>query len=381
MAIAEVIKFDGPPDVYAWKHPSQELGTWTQLIVNESQEAILLKGGQALDLFTAGRHTLSTNNVPGLTKLINLPFGGKSPFTAEVWYINKIHSLDIKWGTRDPIQLQDPQYKVFVPVRSFGQFGIQIEDSRKFLVKIVGTLPTFTKDTLCEYFRGALITKIKDLISSYLVRKKISIMEINAYLDEMSEDVKQRLIPVFGEFGIKIVNFFINSVSVPEDDPAVQKLKAALAKRAEMDIVGYNYQQERSFDTMQTAAGNEGGGGGGNLMNAGIGLGMGLGMGAGMGHAMGQMTQQINTNQTQECPKCKASNPAGTKFCASCGQPMVVNNGGAAQIPCAKCSAMIPSTSKFCPSCGSPVISACPKCKTELKPGAKFCPECGERLV
>ena len=380
MGIAEVIKFDGPPDVYAWKYPSQELGTWTQLIVNESQEAILLKGGQALDLFTAGRHTLSTNNIPGLNKLINLPFDGKSPFTAEVWYINKIHSLDIKWGTRDPIQLQDPQYKVFIPVRSFGQFGIQIEDSRKFLVKIVGTLPTFTKDTLCEYFRGALITKIKDLISSYLVAKKISIMEINAYLDEISEDVKHRLAPVFSEFGIRIINFFVNSVSVPEDDPAVQKLKAALAKRAEMDIVGYNYQQERSFDTMQTAAGNEGGSGG-NLMNAGLGLGMGLGMGAGVGNAMGHMAQQINTSPTQECPKCRTGNPPGSKFCASCGQSMAVAMNGASQIPCGKCTALIPSSSKFCLSCGSAVCSACPKCKVELKPGAKFCPECGERLV
>ena len=98
MAIIEVVKYDGPPDVFAWRYPNQELGTWTQLIVHETQEAILYKGGQALDSFAAGRHTLSTANIPILSNLINLPFGGKSPFTAEVWFVNKLRSLDVKWG-------------------------------------------------------------------------------------------------------------------------------------------------------------------------------------------------------------------------------------------------------------------------------------------
>ncbi|MDR0315053.1 MAG: SPFH domain-containing protein, partial [Oscillospiraceae bacterium] len=140
MAIVDVIKYDGSPDVFAWKYPSDDLGTWTQLIVNESQEAILYKGGQALDLFSAGRHTLETANIPILNKIINLPFGGRSPFKAEVWYINKVYSLDVKWGTATPIQLQDPKYKIFIPLRSFGQFGIQIEDSRKFFFFFFGTL-------------------------------------------------------------------------------------------------------------------------------------------------------------------------------------------------------------------------------------------------
>ncbi|MDR3322014.1 MAG: SPFH domain-containing protein, partial [Synergistaceae bacterium] len=132
MAIVEVVKYDGTPNVFAWKYPNTELGTWTQLIVNESQEAILYKGGQALDWFTAGRFTLDTTNIPILNKLVNLPFGGKSPFSAEVWYINKVNSLDIKWGTPTPIQLQDPKYNVFVPLRAFGQFGIRIGHAKIF---------------------------------------------------------------------------------------------------------------------------------------------------------------------------------------------------------------------------------------------------------
>lgn len=207
MAIVDVVKYDGKDDIYAWKYPSSELGNWTQLIVNESQEAVLFRGGQALDLFTAGRHTLSTENIPILNNLINLPFGGQSPFAAEVWYVNKKHSLNIKWGTRQPIQLKDPKYKIFVPVRSYGQFGIQIKDSRKFLIKLVGTLSTLDQKTLTEYFRGLMMTKIKDLISSYLVHKGISILEINAYISEISKHLKEKLKPIFDTYGIEVLNF------------------------------------------------------------------------------------------------------------------------------------------------------------------------------
>ena len=238
MAIVEVITYNGGPDVFAWKYPSTELGTWTKLIVNESQEAVLFKGGQALDVFAAGRHTLSTANIPFLNKIINLPFGGRSPFTAEVWYINRIHSLDIKWGTPTPIQLQDPKYKVFVPLRSFGQFGIQIGDSKQFLTKLVGTLPVFDKDNVINYFRGLYLTKVKDAISSYLIKKGVSALEINAYLDELSEHLKEKITPTLDEYGIRLLNFYVNDINVPEDDPAVKKLKDALAKKAEMDIVG-----------------------------------------------------------------------------------------------------------------------------------------------
>jgi membrane protease subunit (stomatin/prohibitin family) len=161
MAVIDRVKWDGTPNILAWKFPSEELSTWTQLIVNESQEAYLVRGGVYEGPFGAGRHTLSTENIPLISKLINLPFGGKTPFTAEVWYVNRVTNLDIKWGTPDPIQLEDPKYRVMLPIRAFGQYGIRIIESKKFLLKIVGTLKEFDSDTLSEYFRGVLITKIK----------------------------------------------------------------------------------------------------------------------------------------------------------------------------------------------------------------------------
>ena len=135
MALIDVIKYAGKRDVLAWRYPSQELRLGTQVIVNESQEAVFVKEGKILDILGPGRYTLSTENIPILAKLINLPFGGKTPFTAEIWYINKAYLLDVKWGTPTPMQLQDPKYKVFIPVRAFGQFGFQIKDSKQFLTK------------------------------------------------------------------------------------------------------------------------------------------------------------------------------------------------------------------------------------------------------
>jgi len=384
MAVVEVVKYNGGPDVFAWKFPSEELGTWTQVIVNESQEAVLFKGGQALDIFGPGRHTLATANVPLLNRIIKLPFGGKSPFAAEVWYINKAHSLDIKWGTPSPVQLQDPKYKIFVPLRSFGQFGIQISEARKFLIKLVGTLPIFDKETILRFFRGLYLQKVKDSISGYLVNKGVSVLEINAFLVELSDYIKDRITPTMDEYGIRLLNFYITDINVPEDDPAVKKLKDALAKRAEMDIVGYNYTQERSFDTLEGAAKNPGGGQSG-VMGAGIGLGMGLGIGGAMGGQVGGLAQSLNVAQTKKCPGCNADMATTARFCPSCGVDTQAGGGaGIAAVPsttvCDKCGKTFPKTAKFCPECGESLVKKCGNCDTQVSGETKFCPECGNKL-
>lgn len=377
MAIIEVVQYNGNPAIFAWKHPNHELGTWTQLIVNESQEAILVKSGKVCDVFQAGRHTLSTSNIPILNKLINLPFGGRSPFTAEVWYINKIFSLDVKWGTATPIQLQDPKYKIFAPVRAFGQFGIQIEESEKFLLKLVGTLPTFDKATLVKFFRGLYLTKAKDAISSYLVHKNISILEINAYLDEISTYLQEKMTPIFADYGIKLVSFFVNDINVPEDDAAVAQLKGALAKRAEMDIVGYSYQQERSFDALEGAANNPNSMSSG-LMGAGIGLGMGVGMGNAIGSQFGGITSVLDTTDTKECANCKGKIATAERFCHLCGYDTSAHKTKAA-IKCSNCGASITEHTKFCPECGNR-YNPCQHCKADIPDGETVCPECGTKI-
>lgn len=350
MAIVEVIKYSGKPNTLAWKYPSQELGTWTQLIVNESQEAVLVKEGKVLDILGPGRHTLSTENIPILSKLINLPFGGKSPFTAEVWYINKVYALDVKWGTAPAIQLEDPKYHVFIPVSSHGQFGIQINDSKKFLTKLVGTLPIFEHDTLVKYFRGLFVSNVKNDISTYLVKKDISILEINAFISEISAELEAKLKPKMEEFGLNLSNFYVISIEASEEDSSVKKLKEALSRKAEMDIVGYDYTTARSFDTLENVAKNEGTGS--SFMNAGIGLGMGFGLGGQFGNQMKNLSNQMD----------------------------ITDNENKKNIICKKCGNQIDAKLKFCPECGTKQGTFCKKCGAEIMPNKKFCPECGEKI-
>lgn len=357
MAVVEVVKYEGDPGLLAWKFPAEDLGTWTQLIVNESQEAILYKDGKALDVFGSGRHTLETANIPILNKIINLPFGGRSPFAAEVWFVNKLSTLDVKWGTPSPVQMQDPRYQIFVPVRANGMFGIKVEDARQFLVKLVGTMPSFDRNMLVNYFRGLYVTKVKDALSAYLLKKQISVMEINAYIDELSGYMKERIEPDMAEYGIRLINFYVNEISVPEDDPSVKKLKDALAKKAEMDIIGYDYRQERSFDALEGAATNPGSAGA-LFMGAGIGTGMGLGMGNAVGTAFGELSKEIRTEEVKESPKAEQDQ----------------------QMTCPGCGRRIPAKGRFCPECGTPLAKKCPKCNAAIEGDPRFCPECGEKL-
>ena len=349
MALFEVVKYDGEPGVFAWKYPNEELGTWTQLIVNESQEAVLFKEGRALDTFQSGRHKLETANIPFLRSIINIPFGGRSPFTAEVWFINKVDTLDIKWGTPSPIQLQDPKYSVFVPIRARGQFGICIDNAKKFLVKLVGNLKSFDKITLSEFFKGLYLTKAKDAISTFLIHNNLSVLEVNTYLDEMSEFIQQGLEPIFDDYGIKLLNFSVYDLSLPEDDSAVIKLKSALAQKAEMDIIGYDYQQGRTFDVLEGAANNSGG------MSGLLGAGLGIRMGAAIGDTVSKQfseTMKVDEKDNQEsrkCPYCDAE--------------------------------VLSKTAKFCSECGKPFERVCPKCGAKIeKETAKFCVECGQKL-
>lgn len=373
MAIVDVVKWEARADQLAWKYPSTELGSWTQLIVSESQEAWLIFEGRPIGPYAAGRHTLDLPNYPGLTGLIKTVTGGKTPFSAEVWFINKTVNLGVKWGTASPIQLQDPKFKIMLPVRAHGQLGLQVADSAKFLLKLVGTLPSFEQEQFTNYFRGVILTKAKDAVATLLTQKGLSILDVSAHLTEVSDELKAALTPDLDAFGLSLVTFFVNSVDTPEDDPAVSRLKEALAKRAEMEILGYNYQQERSFDALEAAASNQGTAG--NVIGAGIGLGMGVGMGQGMGTGIGQASQQVTFTGQVACPSCRTPNSADAAFCKACGvslRPAPVQG-----ITCRKCGKPTPPGA-FCGNCGAPQDAKCGGCGVSIPAGAKFCPGCGK---
>ena len=305
MAVIDFVKWDGDSETLAWKFPSQELSTWTQLVVNETQEAYLVRGGVYQGPFLAGRHTLSTENIPLIRSLLGLPFGGNSPFTAEVWFVNKLTNLDVKWGTPDPIQLLDPKYQVMLPVRAFGQYGVRVADPKRFLLKLVGTLSSFDTRTLSEYFRGVLMTRIKNDIATAITKAGIALLDINAEIGRLSDEIRVALSGEIAAYGVELTQFNIHSINVPDEDTAVAQLKSALAKRAEMSILGFNYQQQRSFDVLQAAASNEGTTSG--VMGAGLGLGMGAAMGVPMGSALGQVATQIEVAPRSVVPAMGAA--------------------------------------------------------------------------
>lgn len=298
MALINVIKCDIVDGEFCYKFPSDDLKLDSQLIVYPSQTAFFVKGGEILDSFTSGTYTLSSENIPLLNKVINIPFGNESPFKAEVWFINQISKLDMPWGTPQPILLEDPKYKIIVPVRSNGQYGLRIKDPRLFLETLIGNMSAFTADKISQYFKGRLIQSLNSLLAKQITQRNISILDINTELIPMSEECVTQLNDIMGKYGIEIKEFSIMSVNVPENDESVIKLKEAKAMMARLNITGKDvYQMERSFDVLEKAASNEGAGG--QMM----GMGVGLGAGVSAGSTMAQMSSQmINTNPNPTPP-------------------------------------------------------------------------------
>ena len=298
MALIDVVKVESNDNEFVVKYPSEDLRIGTQVVVNTSQIAFFVKGGKIFDQYESGTHTIKTENIPLLNKLINLPFGGNSPFQAEVWFVNLITKLDLKWGTPTPILLEDPKYGVIVPFRAYGQYGFKISEARLFIETLVGNMKIFTADKINEYFKGKILSSLTSLISSKLISDNISVLDINSLLDDLSNHALKKLKSEFSKFGIELVNFYFISVNINESDPSIIKLKEAKDIAAKIKILGRDiYQMDRSFDVLDKAAKNEGGVAS-NLMGAGL----GLGLGAGIGNQIGNVSNNLNTSIPTQPP-------------------------------------------------------------------------------
>lgn len=318
MAMIHVLKWDAAPRVFAYRFENCELNHKSQLIVTESQEAVLVKEGLFYGPIGPGRHTLETKNFPFLSKMVStLATNRKTPYTAEVWFLQKSAALDLKWGTSDPLIVEDAKYHIALPIRAFGQYGIRISDSCRFLARFMGRLPAFTEKTLAGYFKGAIVTRAKDAIASVMEKENCSLLQIGTRLNDISASLERRISEDLADYGVELKLFMVNSISADDADPSVAQIKTALAKKAEMDIIGYSYTQERSFDALQAAAGNEGNAG--TVMGAGIGLGMGAGVGLPMGNAMMAIAKNINPDGAKHCVNCGCELPSQAKFCPGCG--------------------------------------------------------------
>ena len=295
MALIDIVKYSGAVGEVIWKFPSENLRLGTQLVVKPGQKAFFVYRGQICDEIDSGTMTLKTGNIPLLTTLLSLPFGGDTPFQAEVWFVNLVSQLDNKWGTARPIQLEDPKYGLVVPIRAFGQFGFRISNARQFFEGIVGTAHVFTAEQLVEQFKGILLQSVNVHLGKAFMQQRISVLEASMHLEAISQHCAESIQAEFGRFGVELVNFFFHSINIPEEDPSYQRLKVLKEKAAELAILGRDiYQYDRSMEVLKTAAANEGGGGGG-LMQAGVGLAVGAGLGQ-------QLAQQAAHYTTQLAP-------------------------------------------------------------------------------
>jgi len=304
MALIDVVKYDSPSDEsFVWKFPSENLRIATKVVVNQSQEVLFVKGGQVLDSLEPGTHTLSTGNIPLLDKLINLPFGGNTPFTAEVWYVNKTVKRDLKWGTPSPIQIMDNTLGFPVSVRSFGKWGARIENSRSFLTQIVGSQSIANAEKINDYFTGEIVQSLSKIISTAINVNNISILQIASSLTELSKFATDMMKKEFERFGLEIVNFNIESINIPEDEmEKIQKVfeKTLEARELSKVKVGGAFNAIKTFEVLNAAADNQSDGSSvGAMLGAGIGLGAGLPLGSQLGQKL-NISDSENNNENQD---------------------------------------------------------------------------------
>ncbi len=327
--IADVIKYEGDNSTFIWKYPKEDFNTLTQLIVHESQEAIFFMNGQALDLFGPGRYTLETENIPMIGKVLNLATGSKTPFHAEVYYVNKTEQMAIKWGTDSKVQYIDPQYGFPLAIGASGEMSLRVCDSRKLLIKLVGTENFLGKEKLVTFFRAFLMMRLKTYIAQVIKTNSINIFEIDENLTLFSDNLKKLLTKDFEDYGITLERFFITNIVKPDGDRQYEKFKelhfrqyadiAEAKLRQQTDVIkaeteakkividskakatkrlqeGYTYQQERGFDVAEKVAENEAVG---QFTNMGVGLGTMAGVGGAIGGVVGGAVNNAMNGATQ----------------------------------------------------------------------------------
>ncbi|HUV30699.1 MAG TPA: SPFH domain-containing protein [Acidobacteriota bacterium] len=336
-----------------------------QLIVRDSQMAIFFKNGHAADQFTTGRHTLSTLNIPILTRLLAFPLGFNSPFRAEVYFINLRVFTSLKWGTRHPVTFKDSKLGL-IRLRGFGAFTMRITEPALFLNSIVGRQAKYTTTEIQDYLRDVIVARLNDLLGE----KLDTILDLPAVYTELAEQFKGIVSNEFEKYGLELVDFYISSITPPDE---VGKM---IDQRSGLEAVG-DLDKFLKFE-MAKGLGIPGGPGA---------TGSGMGMAAGVGLMIPAMMSKVFAPEQSElsrepvptvtCPKCHTDTPEQSRFCYRCGHAMVAQN------LCPACRQQLPTEAKFCFDCGFRLDSkpTCPHCSAELIPGSKFCGECGRGVV
>ena len=274
MAIS-TIESNSRKDFIVWRHPNRDIAVGSQILVNESEEALLFENGQLLHILKAGRHLVESGNIPGLDGLIRRSIGNNSPIRLDIWFVSKTVSTDYKWGVQ--LQAKDTTHQLIVPVGSYGSMLLKIEDPASFVVQVVGKKVSMNKTELKEFLIPNIERSLKDYIADKIKQGKLDIFTIESILEEASASTKRSIEKAFERFGLKLIDFYIQGIEVIGDNPEYLKIKASLADAASLRIrakaasetQGF-YQQERTLDALNKAAEKDSNVAG-NLISKGIG--------------------------------------------------------------------------------------------------------------
>ncbi|GAB4430827.1 MAG: SPFH domain-containing protein [Chloroflexi bacterium OHK40] len=345
MALLDLVEYVDPTgNVLAARIPPDgtgELRLGSQCIVRESQLAFFARDGRFLDMLIPGRHTLTTANIPLLVEFIKLPFGNRSPFRADVYFVSLKQHSDLAWSTPQPILMRDAQFGM-VRLHAMGSFIIQVAEPRKLLTTVVGSRALLTVQDVEAQLRSSIAARIADVIAQRMRERRLSVLDLASEYDELSALMTEGLKGDFANLGLELRRFYINAITVPE---TLERQLDQAGGVAAMGGLG-DFTRYKAAEAMGDAAraGGEG------LAGAGV----QFGVGANLGALMGQ-TLAASLNPT----------PAAAPLSASC----------------ATCGTQLPARAKFCLECGAPVgPRRCPSCANEMPANAKFCSECGTSL-
>ena len=326
---------DSSKDTLVYKYPmdGRKIVFGSKLTVRESQVAIFLNKGKIADIFTPGTYTLKSANLPILSQLLALPYGFKSPFLADVFFINTKQFTNQKWGTSNPITMRDKEFGT-IRVRGFGTYSFKVDKPETFLKELFGTNSSFTTEDINAHLKSMLVASISDTIAE----SKIGALDIASNLGEFSNIASQKVSTDFANLGLKLTKLIIENISFPE---AVEK---AIDTRSSMGVLQGQmdtYVKYQSANAIGDAAKNQGLGG------VGATLGTGMALGEVIADSLRSSHKPAEDKPTGKfCPECGAKNRANAKFCSECGNKFAAPT-------CPKCGHEVTSRTKFCPECGT----------------------------
>ena len=246
-------------DYLIWKYPNREIEVGSQVIVNESEEALLFENGQLIEILDPGRHVIESGNIPGMDGIIRRSIGNNSPIKIDIWFVSKVVSTDYKWGVQ--LQVKDNTHQLIVPVGSYGSILLRIEDPASLVLQVVGKKKQMSKDELKDFLMPSIERSLKEYIAEKIKEGTLDVFNIETILGEASNDTKDSLEVLFERFGLKVIEFFIQGIEVIGDNPEYKKIKESLADAASLrirakaasDTKGF-YQEEKALNALNKAA-------------------------------------------------------------------------------------------------------------------------------